>query len=53
MSHVNEVIEVGQVSGLQDLEVDLVDVDLNNVSSFEDQMDEETKMKTLRGRKLR
>jgi len=42
MSHVNEVIEVEQVSGLQDLEVELEEVDIKNVSSFEDQIDEET-----------
>jgi len=42
MSHMNEVIEVEQVLGLQDLEANLEEVDLNNVSSFEDQMDEQT-----------
>jgi len=42
MSHVNEVIEVEQVLGLQDLEVDLEEVDLNNVSSFQDEIDEQT-----------
>ena len=42
MSHVNEVIEVERVSGLQDLEAELEEVDINNVSSFQDQIDEET-----------
>jgi len=42
MSHVNEVIEVEQVLGLQDLVAKLEEVDVNNVSSFEDQIDEET-----------
>jgi len=32
--HVNEVIKVERVSGLQDLEVELEEVDINNVSSF-------------------
>ena len=42
MSHVNEVIEVEQVSGLRDLEVELEEVDINNLSSFEHEIDEET-----------
>ena len=42
MSHVNEVIEVERVSGLQDLEAELEEVDINNVSSFQDQIDKET-----------
>ena len=41
MSHVNEVIEVEQVSGLQDLKAELEEVDIDNVSLFEDQIDEE------------
>jgi len=40
--HVNEVIKVEKVSKLQDLEVDLKEVEINKVSSFEDQMNEET-----------
>jgi len=36
------VIEVEQISGLQDLEAELEEVDINNVSLFEDQIDEET-----------
>jgi len=42
MSYVNEVIELERVSGLQDLEAQLEEVDIKNVSSFEDQIDEET-----------
>lgn len=42
MSHVNEIIEVERVSGLQDLEAELEEVDINNVSSFQDQIDKET-----------
>jgi len=42
MSHVNEVIEVEQLQGLRDLEVEFEEVDINNVSSFEDEIDEET-----------
>jgi len=36
------VIKVEKVSKLQDLEVDLKEVEINKVSSFEDQMNEET-----------
>ena len=42
MSHVNEVIEVEHVSRLRYLEAELEEVDINNVSSFEDEIDEET-----------
>lgn len=42
ISPVNEVIEVEKVSRLQDLEVNLEEVNINNLSSFEDQMDEDT-----------
>ena len=42
MSHVNEVIEVEHVSRLRYLEAELEEVDINNVSSFEDERDEET-----------
>jgi len=42
MSDVNEVIEVEQVSKLKDLKVGIEEVDINNVSSFKDQMYEET-----------
>jgi len=42
MSHLNEVIKVEPVSGLQDLVAKPEEVDKNIVSLFEDQIDEET-----------
>ena len=42
MSQVNEVIEVEQLPRLRDLEVEFEEVDINNVSSFEDEIVEET-----------
>ena len=42
MSHVNEVIEVEQLPGLRYLEVEFEEVDIKNVSLFEDEIDEET-----------
>ncbi|WVZ20245.1 hypothetical protein V8G54_007567 [Vigna mungo] len=42
MSQVNNVIEVEQVTGLQDIEGEVEEVDTMNVSSFQGHMDEET-----------
>ncbi|WVZ21047.1 hypothetical protein V8G54_008369 [Vigna mungo] len=42
MSHVNDVIEVEEVVRLQDIEVGLEQVDPNNISSFQGEMDEDT-----------
>jgi len=42
ISHVNEVIKVEQVFILQDLKMDPEEVDLINVNSIEDYMNEET-----------
>ncbi|WVZ23067.1 hypothetical protein V8G54_001611 [Vigna mungo] len=42
MSHVNDVIEVEEVVRLQDIEAGLEQVDPNNISSFQGEMDEDT-----------
>ncbi|XP_052722652.1 uncharacterized protein LOC128197658 [Vigna angularis] len=42
MSHVNDIIEVEEVVRLQDVEAGLEEVDPNNISSFQGQIDEDT-----------
>ena len=42
VSHVNEIIELEEVLGLQDVEAGLEEVDPTIVSSFEGHIDEET-----------
>ncbi|BAT92691.1 hypothetical protein VIGAN_07149600 [Vigna angularis var. angularis] len=42
MSHVNDIIEVEEVVRLQDVEAGLEEVDPNNISSLQGQIDEDT-----------